>query len=911
MTSRYKNLLLRTSSAFIGRGGSAERLSAAAMPTLYSRLTTVQLSISDLADATTARPVTHQSKEATDNVQDATEALIKGSRDATLTEDLLYTDDEQSRIRFLGKYQDMPFFMVHAGKDYFNLDDNGRRTRRPARLPSVKDSEESAVDLSSFTRDTGTNDLENSSESQFEKTGLRLRFLRHRNTFNQFAGVSALKNPYGQLQTKASLSLEPHALCLTVFLTNASFLRKYDRKLEKTTVNDVKVDVYFNGELCSSTYCPERYRAAAKTMTELIIRSSGRRIGRLIEKPWVITWPGQNLDGTLSKEKGSRSNRVYPGAMERWAALSKALELEAEKSGRDTNGELSVGGEYLASLARLQMPSDVEEIQKEGGPKFGVIDVVVISGRGQKDEVNSPQLTEPTALRVKRYESDVSKPRREVSSTSLSKEKRRGHADAEIAAQAVYIGTSGPRNGTKPTLTSRSTTRSDVAVGPRSDTPYRDPAKPALLIPHSPNGSYDDMEGPSPKSAKATQINRRASLPIRQSQPLRDQHRDADGHSRSIPAQQNADANPVSRVRGRSTLLHELAALAADGKAASLVAGEATLPTRLRKETPKPQASIELPVRPSRRTMSPGSRLPGRDRLSQKARIGARNGMGAFARPHNSNSPDNPQKYVPQKRYKGPEPSPPPEQPPPKRARIQYTTVVDDKRTLAEEMAAIEEEAQKELETALAGGSYQPLRSTRSRYASTAASPPTTSPVPESLTAMISNSPNLETPNKVKLKLSAPAPPTATKIYPYSSSPPPQSILPTRSAPLKRSRAFSISPAPDPAPADIHTPAQGNPQTTTSPPPTSSPPGPDNPSPSNPPSNLTKPHGDPKPRSRRRRRNRHDTFDANFTVPELSRDCVITYAGPGVMRQVKGERGGWFEEEGVVMGVRFLVGWGL
>jgi len=226
-------------------------------------------------------------------------------------------------------------------------------------------------------------------------------------------------------------------------------------------------------------------------------------------------------------------------------------------------------------------------------------------------------------------------------------------------------------------------------------------------------------------------------------------------------------------------------------------------------------------------------------------------------------------------------------------------------------MAAIEEEAQKELETALAGGSYQPLRSTRSRYASTAASPPTTSPVPESLTAMISNSPNLETPNKVKLKLSAPAPPTATKTYPYSSSPPPQSILPTRSAPLKRSRAFSIPPAPDPAPADIHTPAQGNPQTTTSPPPTSSPPGPNNPSPSNPPSNPTKPHGDPKPRSRRRRRNGRDTFDANFTVPELSRDCVITYAGPGVVRQVKGERGGWFVEEGVVMGVRFLVGWGL
>lgn len=186
MTSRYKNLLLRTSSALIDQGGSAERFSAAAMPTLYSRLTTVQLSISDLADATTARPVTHQSKEATENVQDAAGALIKGSRDATLTEDQLYTDDEQSHIRFLGKYQDMPFFMVHAGKDYLNLHDNGRRTRGPARLPPRKDSDESADDVSSFTRDTGTDDLdlENSSESQLEKIGPRSRFLRHRNAFN-------------------------------------------------------------------------------------------------------------------------------------------------------------------------------------------------------------------------------------------------------------------------------------------------------------------------------------------------------------------------------------------------------------------------------------------------------------------------------------------------------------------------------------------------------------------------------------------------------------------------------------------------------------------------------------------------------------------------------------------------------
>lgn len=44
-----------------------------------------------------------------------------------------------------------------------------------------------------------------------------------------------------------------------------------------------------------------------------------------------------------------------------------------------------------------------------------------------------------------------------------------------------------------------------------------------------------------------------------------------------------------------------------------------------------------------------------------------------------------------------------------------------------------------------------------------------------------------------------------------------------------------------------------------------------------------------------------------FAIPELSKGSVITYA-PGMVRQVKSERGGEFREEEVLLGVRFLVG---
>ena len=49
--------------------------------------------------------------------------------------------------------------------------------------------------------------------------------------------------------------------------------------------------------------------------------------------------------------------------------------------------------------------------------------------------------------------------------------------------------------------------------------------------------------------------------------------------------------------------------------------------------------------------------------------------------------------------------------------------------------------------------------------------------------------------------------------------------------------------------------------------------------------------------------------DAGFKVPELSKNCVITYAPPGLVRDVGASRKTYFVEEGaVIVAVRFLVG---
>lgn len=65
----------------------------------------------------------------------------------------------------------------------------------------------------------------------------------------------------------------------------------------------------------------------------------------------------------------------------------------------------------------------------------------------------------------------------------------------------------------------------------------------------------------------------------------------------------------------------------------------------------------------------------------------------------------------------------------------------------------------------------------------------------------------------------------------------------------------------------------------------------------------------PRQRSRTKAVSTGKPHDAGFKVPELSKDCVITYAPPGLVRNVGASRKIYRVEEGaVIVGVRFLVG---
>lgn len=107
------------------------------MPTLYARSTTVQLSVADLKATTTTKHKPSVGSNMGEVTKNATE-FVRGSRNGTLTEIPLYTDDGGTNMRFLGRHQNMPFFMVQAGKHYFDRKIGKVRTRKPQRDPSEK-----------------------------------------------------------------------------------------------------------------------------------------------------------------------------------------------------------------------------------------------------------------------------------------------------------------------------------------------------------------------------------------------------------------------------------------------------------------------------------------------------------------------------------------------------------------------------------------------------------------------------------------------------------------------------------------------------------------------------------------------------------------------------------------------------
>ena len=195
------------------------------------------------------------------------------------------------------------------------------------------------------------------------------------------------------------LQLHRRALNLTISLSSRAFLTQPSCAVpagKKPQLLDVKVDVFLNGVRCACTYIPARL-PQLNDSSRIVETFRGQRVGFTLEKPWITVPAGQNPDGSLCEYRRLKPNFLA----NRLTEINNLLLMQPEATDRDGRGRLSVLGEYLNSLAAVELP---QELCSGGNARLGVVDVVLTSGLGKKDVPTKGYLTHPTSARLSRLD---------------------------------------------------------------------------------------------------------------------------------------------------------------------------------------------------------------------------------------------------------------------------------------------------------------------------------------------------------------------------------------------------------------------------------------------------------------------------------------------------------------------------
>ncbi|KAL8768820.1 MAG: hypothetical protein Q9194_005605, partial [Teloschistes cf. exilis] len=444
-------------------------LALVTMPTYYARSLNIRLSVADLVKTTTAYPVTGLSAAGIVQKDRALDQFERDAETGTLAETPLPVDDDNNdglRLGFIGKCQSLPLIMVHAKPKYpFSTTSPNDRSRgkRPPPLvidTQVADGYDSPLsDLSSpplsplpasdgsnpqaaepveqrdqnITRAPITHQLDGTADS--ENAGLSWAGTPgqqqwpnagnskapgpthdHKNSVLWSGQESSLHAPYGEESSPPS----PQALCVRVMPGINAF-----RSPAPGADQDLKFDVFLDGELCTSTSMSKILFAKEKSR----IIFSGARIGQVIEKPWCLMPPARMAYG--GPNPSSAQGHIVEFAQSRWKHVSQKLVLAAKLTGPSIDSELPVLGQYLQALASVKMPGALPGMLTTNMTGFAVIDVVVSTGKLDTKEQSSPYLKQPTYLPIHGFglENDDSARRRAEARTKREAVSRAREAD--------------------------------------------------------------------------------------------------------------------------------------------------------------------------------------------------------------------------------------------------------------------------------------------------------------------------------------------------------------------------------------------------------------------------------------------------------------------------------------------------
>ena len=416
------------------------------MPTFVARGTTIHLCATDQVDTNSPDVPANPTKE-------QLEAIACEFRRANVLPELPIRDGEY-QLRFIGKDQDMPFYMVLAGKG-ITFDEVVSLPEliitKNLRRASLSDADIYSQHEINRLEEGNDNLMQGSTEIATTSNSPRQQSIS--NPISSLFTLDSTQSPTKSISssdekffTEHNRPAKPQALCVKIAFTKESFIR--EPYLTTGVPLDVKIDIFFNGTLSASTFVSERYRNSEPESDELTYRFTGLRVTQRSEKPWILVPREQNVDVTLGNPKPINDTSKAE-ALSQWKDIGNALRQEAAVDGHET-----FIGQYLASLSEIEMPAEVEALQRAGDPKYGIIDVVLTAGKGSKKEhVGIEHIHEPTRMRLVEPGIDdetKKKPRNSRKSNDSSKEnsftehvapitsatlRSRSFADANIVAQ--------------------------------------------------------------------------------------------------------------------------------------------------------------------------------------------------------------------------------------------------------------------------------------------------------------------------------------------------------------------------------------------------------------------------------------------------------------------------------------------
>lgn len=369
------------------------------MPTYKAAGVTATLSITDLKKTLPLSNTHKDGKHSQEEAKRIAKAFGEGLR---LGERPIAGDGGETGVmQFIGDFADVPFFMVEAGEGV-----NSRAAAAAAASGATDEhdphaaTESEALFSPAFAQFASLREVDSPSvDSSLTSLGATPVFSTPQGSFTngptqgndtmiQEDTIMADTLPEQfhtppEVDKHLSPYVAPEVDTQALRLAVKTSTNTHKARLGSGVPSDLKIEVFLNGHLADINFINVK-RQSPENLTELW----GSRIHVSMEKPWIYDVLSRRTETGLS-------------ALDRWNATATLLQKEADNRGTK-KGSRPPSGEFLEAMRAVKLPDRLEN-QKH----LGLLDLVITSGRGSKKGYTQMFETRPARMHDKRYSKPI------------------------------------------------------------------------------------------------------------------------------------------------------------------------------------------------------------------------------------------------------------------------------------------------------------------------------------------------------------------------------------------------------------------------------------------------------------------------------------------------------------------------